>query len=54
MRVIGSGRFDIWRDKFMEIVNEIIETDEKVNILLPPSLVDSYSITTKTIRIFTI
>ena len=37
MRVIGGGRFDIWRNKMMEIGNGTIETDEKGNILLPPS-----------------
>ena len=46
MRVIGSGRFNIWRNKLMEIGNGTIETDEKGNILLPPSLVDSDSIST--------
>ena len=46
MRVIGSGRFEIWRNKLMEIGNGTIETDEKGNILLPPSLVNSDSIST--------
>ena len=46
MRVIGRGRFETWRNKLMEIGNGTIESDEEGNILLPPSLVDSDSIST--------